>query len=75
MVNRNLEHTYTESWMVMLIIRCPRTRREVSTGIKIEPENFKTLPVFFSRSFCPICRVEHEWFAQEAWVSEDEMVE
>jgi len=61
--------------MGMLMIRCPRTGREVSTGIKIEPESFKTLPVFFSRSFCPICRVDHEWFAQQAWVRDDEMVE
>jgi hypothetical protein len=26
------------------------------------------MPVFFARSYCPICRTEHEWFAQEAWV-------
>jgi hypothetical protein len=26
--------------------------------------------VFFSRTLCPICRADHAWFAQEAWVDE-----
>jgi hypothetical protein len=28
------------------------------------------MPVFFSRTFCPFCRVPHEWFAKEAWVAD-----
>ena len=24
----------------------------------------------FSRTFCPLGRVKHEWFAKDAWVSE-----
>jgi hypothetical protein len=30
------------------------------------------MPVFFARVYCPICRIEHEWFAKEAWVCETE---
>jgi hypothetical protein len=33
------------------------------------------MPVFFARSYCPICRAEHEWFAQQAWVCEPSPVQ
>jgi hypothetical protein len=57
--------------MGMIMFRCPQTGREISTGLSIEPAHFKALPVFFSRSYCPICRTEHEWFAKDAWVREE----
>jgi hypothetical protein len=54
--------------MGTLMIRCPQTGREISTGFQADSSNFQSTPVFFARSFCPICRTEHEWFAKEAWV-------
>lgn len=56
--------------MGVLMIRCPATGREISTGIEADPQTFKATPVFFARTFCPICRRQHDWFAQQAWVSE-----
>jgi hypothetical protein len=56
--------------MGTVMIRCPETGREISTGFEADPAHFKSTPVFFARSYCPICRTEHEWFAQEAWVCE-----
>ena len=35
-------------------------------------ESFNTTPVFFARVYCPACRIEHEWFAKEAWVCDAE---
>jgi len=32
---------------------------------------FGSVPVFFSRTYCPLCRTNHEWFAKDAWVRED----
>jgi hypothetical protein len=58
--------------MGTVMIRCPQTGREIPTGIEADPVNFKSTPVFFARSYCPICRAEHEWFAQEAWVCDGE---
>jgi hypothetical protein len=26
--------------------------------------------VFFSRTSCPLCRIDHAWFARDAWVHE-----
>ena len=54
--------------MGIVMIRCPKTGREISTGMEADATSFSATPVFFARSYCPICRTEHEWFAKEAWV-------
>lgn len=57
--------------MGVLMIKCPATGRAISTGIRVQPESFNCTPVFFSQTFCPACRTEHEWFAPQAWVGEE----
>jgi hypothetical protein len=54
--------------MGTVMIKCPDTGRDIATGIVTDRASFAATPVFFGRVFCPICRVEHEWFAKEAWV-------
>ena len=54
--------------MGIVMIRCPETRRAISTGIQADRETFHATPVFFSRTACPLCRTTHEWFAKDAWV-------
>ena len=61
--------------MSMLMIRCPKTGRAISTGREVEIAAFRSSPVFFSRTYCPLCRVTHEWFAQDAWVCDSEASE
>ena len=56
--------------MGIVMIRCPQTGRAISTGIHADRATFHATPVFFSRTFCPLCRATHEWFAADAWVSE-----
>ena len=56
--------------MGTVMIRCPQTGREIATGFEADAARFRATPVFFARSHCPICRTEHEWFAQDAWVCE-----
>jgi hypothetical protein len=58
--------------MGTLMIRCPETGREISTGYEADRASFDSSPVFFARSFCPLCRREHEWFAKDAWLCEAE---
>jgi len=57
--------------MGVLMIRCSKTGRKIQTQYEMDPVRFRSMPVFFARSFCPICRTEHEWFAREAWVDRD----
>jgi len=54
--------------MGTVMIKCPQTGREIPTGYEADPKRFRSTPVFFGRSYCPICQIEHEWFAQDAWV-------
>jgi hypothetical protein len=55
----------------LVVIRCPQTGRAIPTGIEADRRAFAQAPVFFSRTFCPLCRTHHEWFAKEAWVREE----
>jgi hypothetical protein len=56
--------------MAKLMIRCPKTGLALSTGRYVDSASFRSSPVFFSRTYCPICRAVHEWFAKEAWICE-----
>jgi hypothetical protein len=56
--------------MGMVMIKCPQTGREISTGMEAERDSYNRAPVFFARTFCPFCRTTHEWFARQAWVRE-----
>ena len=61
--------------MGTVMIRCPDTGREIPAGIVADRRSFGAMPVFFGRVFCPLCRIEHEWFAREAWVGETDLAE
>jgi hypothetical protein len=54
----------------MIMIKCPQTGRAVPTGLKSDHETFQRSIVFFGNTRCPICEVNHNWFAREAWVDE-----
>lgn len=53
------------------MIECPETGRAVPTGLRADRQQFESSPVFFSRSYCPHCDRDHEWFAGNAWVDEE----
>jgi hypothetical protein len=56
--------------MGMIMVKCPETGRAIPTGIEADRESFQRCTVFFARTRCPICRIEHAWFAREAWVEQ-----
>ena len=56
--------------MGMVMVKCPETGRAIPTGIETDRESLQRCTVFFARTRCPICRIEHPWFAQEAWVEQ-----
>ncbi len=58
--------------MGVLVIRCSRTGRSISTGIHVEAAAFRSSPVFFGQTYCPYCDATHEWFARDAWVRDSE---
>jgi hypothetical protein len=58
--------------MGMLMVRCPNTGQALATGRYVDSATFRCTPVFFSRTHCPLCKLVHEWFAKDAWVSDSE---
>jgi hypothetical protein len=56
--------------MGTVMVKCPVTGQDISTGIVADRESFNSTPVFFGRVDCPLCRTEHVWFAKDAWVCE-----
>ncbi len=56
--------------MGKIMIRCPQTGQTIETGMEMDAARFQRMPVFFSRSYCPHCRIHHEWFAAHAWVAD-----
>jgi hypothetical protein len=61
-----------EHSMGTIMVKCPDTGHDISTGIVADRASFNATPVFFARVYCPMCRTEHEWFAKEAWVCDSE---
>jgi hypothetical protein len=47
----------------ILMIRCSKTGRAISTGRHVEAAAFRSSPVFFGQTYCPHCDAPHEWFA------------
>lgn len=56
--------------MGMVMVECPQSGQAIATGIKTDFESFRRSTVFFARTRCPICKIDHEWFARQAWVQE-----
>ena len=56
--------------MGILMIRCSKTGRAISTGRQVEAAAFRSSPVFFGQTHCPYCDALHEWFAGDAWICE-----
>jgi hypothetical protein len=64
------ETSREETKVGIVMIKCPQTGRAIPTGMKADREKFRCSTVFFARTYCSICQVNHEWFAKEAWVYE-----
>jgi hypothetical protein len=52
----------------VVMVRCPKTGRELSTGIEMDAATLEQLPDIRSMIECPVCRVEHVWSTREAWL-------
>jgi hypothetical protein len=59
-----------EALMGAVMIKCPATGMAIPTGLSADGQSFARTPVFFARARCPLCHIEHEWFARDAWVQE-----
>jgi hypothetical protein len=62
--------------MGVLMLKCPTTGREFSTGIHVEEGCFKRLPDILAYAPCPHCGLRHSGWTRETRLSErSELVE
>ena len=52
----------------VVMVRCPSTGRELSTGVEMDEETFQHLSDIRSQMTCPICGIDHIWSTREAWL-------
>ena len=56
--------------MGVLMLKCPQTGRESSTGIHFEEDSFKRLPDTVTKAACPHCGQLHRWWTRDARLSD-----
>lgn len=52
--------------MGVLMLKCPTTDREFSTGIYVDEASFRRLPDTVTKARCPHCERMHNWWTREA---------
>ena len=52
----------------VVMVRCPATGRELSTGVEMDAATFERLPDIQSQIKCPVCRLDHNWSTRAAWL-------
>ncbi|HLH90146.1 MAG TPA: hypothetical protein VKX28_16980 [Xanthobacteraceae bacterium] len=57
--------------MGVLLITCPVTGKEFSTGIETDELSLDLIPDTVARSTCPHCGDEHPWSKLDVRLSED----
>jgi glycine cleavage system H lipoate-binding protein len=62
-----LEPTAEEGIMGIIMINCPATGRDVSTGI--ETTDIEGLPAVTAKMVCPACGHVHDWNKADAWLA------
>jgi hypothetical protein len=55
--------------MGVLMLKCPQTGQEFSTGIYLEEDSFKRLPDTVTKAACPHCGQVHRWWTHDARLS------
>ena len=52
----------------VVMVRCPATDHELSTGVEMDAATFERLPDIRSRIKCPVCNLDHDWSTRDAWL-------
>ena len=52
--------------MAEIVIKCPKTRKLVSTGMSMDKESFETAKLEGNTMRCPACRDYHIWSKNDA---------
>ena len=53
-----------------VMVKCPATGRELSTGVEMDTITFQGLTAGSFQIKCPICGIDHTWSMRDAWLEE-----
>jgi hypothetical protein len=56
--------------MALVMLRCPMTDRNYSTGIDTNMDNLKRVQNISGASVCPYCKRDHDWRPNDTWLAE-----
>lgn len=56
--------------MATIMIKCPKTGRDIPTGFSMDAENFATAVMSGNAIQCPVCHQMHTWDKKDAWLEE-----
>jgi hypothetical protein len=56
--------------MGVLLVCCPATGKEFSTGIQLDDVTFRMLTATLSTAYCPYCSADHRWTPRDARLAE-----
>jgi endogenous inhibitor of DNA gyrase (YacG/DUF329 family) len=56
--------------MDVLLVKCPVTGKEFSTGIETDSRSLDLIPDTLAQSHCPYCGTRHWWSKREARLGE-----
>ena len=55
--------------MHAIMINCPTTGKDVTTGIISGKPDFSKLSDLPGSVYCPMCKEKHQWAANDAWLA------
>jgi hypothetical protein len=53
-----------------LLFRCPKTEREIDTGLDVDVGALRNVQPVTVRLLCPQCGNAHEWKLADGWIGE-----
>jgi len=56
--------------MAVIVVRCPKTRRDILPGVEIAKADFRPVPSVVRSVKCPVCDEEHLWLPYAARMAE-----
>jgi hypothetical protein len=57
--------------MPSVMIRCPQTGKELSTGIETDSANYARFPETLVYTYCAHCGIKHAWWHKDAWLADE----
>ena len=56
--------------MPMIMVKCPKTGKDIATGIAMDKKAFESSEMSNNNIACPHCGETHVWNKAQAWVQQ-----